>query len=134
MKGGSSLTTRKGSILYVTLVLIFAANLALKNHRLLMSHMFLERGIYSLDERLMDFGTTLDEIEGLLQEKFVDYEAARAFFSTEKIIYHKNFSIYGQDEYNGSVFIKVYNNSNQHVIEVEILYVEGKFILKTRGV
>lgn len=128
------MNTRKGSILYVTLVLIFAANLALKNHRLLMSHMFLERGIYSLDERLMDFGTTLDEIEGLLQEKFVDYEAARVFFSTEKIIYHKNFSIYGQDEYNGSVFIKVYNNSNQHVIEVEILYAEGKFILKTRGV
>ena len=134
MKGGSSLTTRKGSILYVTLVLILAANLVLKNHRLLTSHMFMERGIYSLDERLMDFGTTLDEIEGVLQVKFVDYDAARVFFSTEKIIYHKNFSIYGQDEYNGSVFIKVYNNSNQHVIEVEILYEEGMFILKTRGV
>lgn len=133
MKGGFSLRTKKGSILYITLVLIFSANLALRNFRLLGSHSYLERGIYSLDERMMEFNAVLDEVEVIFGEKFMDFESAKSFFSTKKIFYYNNFSISGQVVYNESVLLNV-KDEYQHLIEVELFYLDGAFILKTRGV
>ena len=133
MKGDFSLRTKKGSILYITLVLIFSANLALRNFRLLGSHSYLERGIYSLDERMMEFEAMLDEVEVLFKERFVDLEGAKNFFSTKKIFSYNNFSITGQVVYNESVLLNV-KDEYQHLIEVELFYQDGLFILKTRGV
>jgi len=133
MKGDFSLRTKKGSILYIALVLIFSASLALRNFRLLGSHIYLERGIYSLDERMMAFNITLDEIEVLFKVKFLDLEAAKSYFSTKKIFSYKNFSITGQVVYNESVLLNI-KDDYEHLIEVELFFKDGAFILKTRGV
>jgi len=127
------LRTKKGSILYITLVLIFSANLALRNFKLLRSHIYLERGIYSLDERMMEYNILLDEVELLFKETFIDFEAAKAYFNTKKIFSYKNFSITGQVVYNESVLLNI-TDDYKHLIEVELFFKEGAFILKTRGV
>lgn len=133
MKGDFLLRTKKGSILYITLVLIFSANLALRNFKLLSSHIYLERGVYSLDERMMAYHVILDEIEVLFMEKFMDLEGAKVFFGSKKIFSYNNFSITGQNVYNESVLLNIKDDYG-HLIEVELFYEDGAFVLKTRGV
>lgn len=86
-----------------------------------------------MDERMMEFNIVLDDIEILFKEKFLDLEAAKIFFSTKKIISYNHYSISGQVVYNESVLLNV-KDDYEHLIEVELFYQDGAFILKPRGV
>lgn len=82
---------------------------------------------------MMGYNVILDEIEVLFLEKFMDLEGAKIFFDTKKIFSYNNFSITGQSVYNESVLLNVKDDYG-HLIEVELFYEDGAFILKTRGV
>ena len=70
MNGGFILRNKKGSVTAAVLLFILAGGFSIRNHRLLRSHIYLDKGIYSVDVRIQEFLADLNEIEMVLNEKY----------------------------------------------------------------
>lgn len=66
--------SKRGSIISAVLLLILAGGFSIRNHRLLRSHMYIEKGLYSVDVRVQKFLQELELIETALNEKYVGSE------------------------------------------------------------
>lgn len=133
MKGGSALTTRKGSIMTVLLVLILAAGMAARTHRLIVSHTYLQEGVYSFDRRYDELERDLDAVEAALDARFANLDEAKAYFASGKKIIVNTYTLAMNTLYNESVYLSVTDSRNTSTRDVE-LFREDRFILKIRGI
>lgn len=133
MKGGSALTTRKGSIMTILLVLILAAGMAERTQRLIVSHTYLQEGIYSFDRRYDDLERDLDAVEAVLDTRFQTLEEAKAYFAAGKKIIVNTYTLAMNTLYNESVYLSVTDSRNLSTRDVE-LFREERFILRIRGI
>lgn len=91
--------SKRGSIISAVLLLILAGGFSIRNHRLLRSHIYIEKGIYSVDVRIQNFLKELEVIENTLNERYagIDFLAHMKKGRKEKV---GVYSIYYEEGYN----------------------------------
>lgn len=91
--------SKRGSIISAVLLLILAGGFSIRNHRLLRSHMYIEKGIYSVDVRIQNFLKELELIENTMNERYTgsDFLAHMKKGRKEKV---GVYSIYYEEGYN----------------------------------
>ncbi|MBR0574961.1 hypothetical protein KCG48_01270 [Proteiniclasticum sp. BAD-10] len=122
--------------MYTMMILILCSSMALRNFRLFDSHRYLERGVYSLDRRVMEFSGILSGVEEELDLRFATLEEAMVFFRAGRSFPYKNFTISLDPDYNGLEvnMLKVVDNVSRYARRVEVLHLGGVFLLVARGV
>lgn len=66
--------SKKGSITVIFIILLSISNLLIRINRLVVSHTFLEKGIYSIDEREFEYDMLIENIEENLNFTYDDEE------------------------------------------------------------
>lgn len=91
--------SKRGSIISAVLLLILAGGFSIRNHRLLRSHIYIEKGIYSVDVRIQNFLQELELMESIINEQYVgsDFLAHMKKGRKEKV---GVYSIYYEEGYN----------------------------------
>jgi hypothetical protein len=117
----------------VLLVLILAAGMASRTHRLIVSHTYLQEGVYSFDRRYDGLERDLDAVEAALDARFTDLDEAKAYFASGKKIIVNTYTLAMNTLYNESVYLSVTDSRNASTRDVE-LFREDRFILKIRGI
>ena len=135
MNGGIILENKRGSVVAAILLFILAGGFTIRNHRLLRSHMYLEKGIYSVDVRIQSFLLELAVIESTLNEKYLGSEFLHYMKRgrKEKIgIY----SIYYDTSYNEDKIhvIIVEDTVLKYLRRVELRFQEDQIRLINKGV
>lgn len=133
MSGHFARRGRRGSVLFIVLLLISTGNLLFRIHRLDLSHSYLPLGLYSVDQRVEDFKVDMEAIRLHLEERFVEFEAFKSYFEGTRTLAVMGYSIQGESRYNESVFLRVRDTRTQYVRVVEIYYEDG-FRFRLRGV
>ncbi|MBO1263542.1 hypothetical protein J3A84_00620 [Proteiniclasticum sp. SCR006] len=93
--------SRKGSILYAMMVLVLCSMILVRNYRLLRSHVYIEKGIYSMDVRVHAFVTELEDMETYLSSTYGSAEGLMAYLMTGRKILYKDFTLSYDSSYNG---------------------------------
>lgn len=128
--------SKRGSILYSILVLILCSAILVRNHRLFSSHIYIERGIYSLDVRVHSFMRDLTDIELYLGERYSNVEELMTFLRQGRKISFKDFTISHDSSYNGFNInmISIIDTRISYQRRVMVLDMEGVIRLMPRGV
>lgn len=135
MNGGIILDSKRGSVAAAILLFILAGGFSVRNHRLLRSHLYLEKGIYSVDVRIQGFLEELSVIEHTLNEKY----SADTFLQVMKTGKKEKvgiYSIYYETSYNEDkthLFI-VEDTVLRYLRRVEFQLEDGLIRLKNKGV
>lgn len=127
---------KKGSMIYMMMILILCSTILARNHRLFRSHVYLERGIYSMDLRVHEFELELKFMEEYLMEKFGGFEAFIAYMKSGRKISVGNFTISYDSSYNkyDVNMILVVDNSLNYQRRVMVLEENGRLKLINKGV
>lgn len=133
MRGGIGLTTRKGTIVPILLVLIMAAGIAGRTHRLIVSHTYLQEGIYSFDKRYDDLERDYEAVEAYLTSRFLNLEEAKAYFASGKKIIVNTYTLSMNTLYNDSVYLSVTDSRNLSTRDAELSFMD-RFILRIRSI
>lgn len=135
MNGGFILRNKKGSVTAAVLLFILAGGFSIRNHRLLRSHIYLDKGIYSVDVRIQEFLVDLNEIEMILNEKYdgIDFLNHMKKGRKERI---GNYSIYYETSYNeDSIHILIVEDTTlKYLRRVEIVLEAEEILLINKGV
>lgn len=125
--------TRKGTIVPILLVLIMAVGIAERTQRLLVSHTYLQEGIYSFDKRYDDLERDLDAVESYLSSRFQDLDEARTYFAGGKKIIVNTYTLSMNSLYNDRVYLSATDSRNLFTRDVELSF-DGRFILRIRSI
>lgn len=127
--------SKRGSIISAVLLLILAGGFSIRNHRLLRSHMYIEKGLYSVDVRVQKFLQELELIETALNEKYV---------GSEFLVHMKKgrkekvgiYSIYYEEGYNeGTVHVLIVEDTVlRYLRRVELRVQDEEIQLINKGV
>lgn len=119
--------TKRGGILYSILILILCSSVLVRNHRLFRSHLYLERGIYSMDLRVQVFGRELEDMETYLQSQYGTVDELMAYLRLGRKISYKDFTILHDSSYNG------FNINMVHIIDKRISYQRRVMVVEEGG-
>ena len=84
---------KKGSITVIFIILLSISNLLVRINRLVISHTFLEKGIYSIDKRGFDYDILINEIENYLNERYETEESYNKFSEMARTFKFKDYNI-----------------------------------------
>ncbi len=136
MKGCFILGTKKGSIVYGIMILILCSSLLVRQNRLMTSHLYLQRGVYSMDIRIDSFSQEMIQVEEDLNLRFESFEAFKAHMDKGYKVIVSPFEITRDSMYNEfNVFmLKVKDQKSNHIRWVMVINVDEKITLNVRGV
>lgn len=131
---------KKGSIFYGVMILILCSGLLVRQNRLITSHVYLEKGIYSMDIRIEGFKEKIIGLQDKLNETYETYDEFELKMTSsgkgDKKIKVDGFEITRDNTYNRyDVFmIKIKIIGETHFRYVTVENQEGKISLSVRGV
>lgn len=136
MKEHSTWRTKKGSILYSVMILILCSSLLVHQNRLIQSHLYIQRGIYSLDLEIDHFRYEMDKVEIELNLQFEDYTLFEAQMNKNKSISVLNFDIKRDSMYNEYDILMLWITEQESKVLRKVIAesVEGKIKLNVREV
>ena len=136
MKEDTILDYKMGSMIYMLMILILCSTILVRNHRLLRSHVYLEREIYSMDVRVHDFCRELKVIEDSIEERFESSDAFLTFMKSGRKISIGVFTISYDSSYNeyGVDMILVVDNRLNYLRKVMVVEENGQVKLVSKGV
>ncbi|SFN33373.1 hypothetical protein [Proteiniclasticum ruminis] len=127
--------SKRGSIITAVLLLILAGGFSIRNHRLLRSHMYIEKGLYSVDVRIQKFLQELELIETIINERYVgsDFLVHMKKGRKEKV---GVYSIYYDEGYNeGTVHVLIVEDTVlRYLRRVELKVQDEEIQLINKGV
>jgi len=131
-----TLEHKKGSMIYMMMILILCSTFLIRNHRLFRSHIYLERGIYSMDVRVHEFNVSLKFIEASLNARFVNAEEFLVYIRSGRNISIDIFTITYDSSYNkdGTDMILVLDKSLNYLRKVKVIEEDGQLKLISKGV
>lgn len=118
------------------MLLILCSTILVRNHRLFRSHVYLERGIYSMDVRVHDFNKEMEMIEGSLADRFVSFDDFISFMKSGRKISVGIFTISYDSSYNkdGIDMILVVDSRLNYQRKVMVIEEDGQIKLISKGV
>jgi len=136
MKEGLILEHKKGSMIYMLMILILCSSILVRNHRLFRTHVYLERAIYSMDVRVHDFNRELRVIEEYLRARFVSADDFLIYLKSGRKISTGVFTISYDSSYNeyGVDMILVVDNRQNYLRKVMAIVDNGQLKLISKGV
>ena len=127
---------KKGSLLYMVMILVLCSTIISRNHRLMRSHMYLERGIYSMDVRVNSFLEELYDIEAYLHTRFSGTEELLSHLGSGRKILYGDFTISLDSSYNkyDVHMILILDKNMNYQRKVMVIDEQGAFRLINKGV
>ncbi|HCW73360.1 MAG TPA: hypothetical protein DHM90_05675 [Clostridiaceae bacterium] len=127
---------KKGSMIYMLMILILCSSILVRNHRLFRTHVYLERAIYSMDVRVHDFNRELRVIEEYLRARFVSADDFLIYLKSGRKISTGVFTISYDSSYNeyGVDMILVVDNRQNYLRKVMAIVDNGQLKLISKGV
>lgn len=113
---------KKGSITVIFIILLSMSNLLVRTNRIILSHTFLERGIYSIDERASSYNIIIKEYEDYLNR---EYDSKEKFIRFSELERNKNFGsfiITSKKSIYDTIILEIKNKNNQHTVEAKGWY------------
>lgn len=126
--------SRKGSILYAMMVLVLCSMILVRNYRLLRSHIYIEKGIYSMDVRVHAFMVELEEMEIHLSSAYGSAEGLMEYLKTGRKIFYKDFTLSYDSSYNGEDMISVLDRRINYYRSVLVTEDDLQIRLVNKGV
>ncbi len=136
MKGHSTWQSKNGSIFYGVMVLILCSSLLVHQNRLILSHLYIERGIYPMDVEIEDFRMEVENLAVELNNQFETFNDFLLVMNKNKPINIFSFEIIKDSEYNGDnmLMLRVTDKRANIIRRVMAKEVEGKISLWVREV
>lgn len=133
LKGGSGLSTRRGTVQHLFLLLVLMAALAARTTRLVSSHMFIEEGIYSLDLRYAEFEKDIPGLEAAIAARFPGLAEAKTYFQAGKTMTVGTCTLSLKGIYNNRMML--YISDSRHVLKRELELIWDQIpILRIRSI
>lgn len=136
MKGHSTWQSKKGSIFYGVMILILCSSLLVHQNRLILSHLYIERGIYSMDVEIEAFHKEMKNLEVELNNQFETFSHFSSEMNKNKSIKIFSFEIIKDSMYNeyNILMLKVTDKRVNIIRRVMAQEIEGEIILVVREV
>ncbi|ETA82429.1 hypothetical protein [Youngiibacter fragilis] len=127
------MSTRRGSVQHLFLLLVLMASLTARTSRLILSHTFIEEGVYSLDLRYSELEKDLPGLEAELAARFPGPLEARSFFSSGKTLSYGTCTLSLKGIYNNRMML--YISDTRHVLKRELELIWALYpILRIRSI
>lgn len=82
------------------MVLVLCSMILVRNYRLLRSHVYIEKGIYSMDVRVHAFTMELEEMEIYLSSVYGSADVLMEYLKSGRKILYKDFTLSYDSSYN----------------------------------
>ena len=83
------------------MVLVLCSMILVRNYRLFRSHVYIEKGIYSMDVRVHAFELELKEMESYLSSNYQSADVLMAYLKAGRKILYEDFTLSYDSSYNG---------------------------------
>lgn len=126
---------KKGSITIIFIILLSISNLLVRTNRIILSHTFLTKSIYSIDENASSYNILIKEYEDYLNREYDSKEKFIKFCELERTKNFGSFVIISKKTSYDTIKLEIKNKDNQKTVEADGWYDEEllKIILKRRS-